>query len=252
MKFIYAFFLLFVSSIAWAQINKPKVLVCADAGYPPYSFGEKNSKIADGIYNKIIEKVFEKMKDDYDITLEPFPWQRAVIATKNGDAFGLVPPYKSYTERPWLEYSEPILTEQLVVVCSDKDGKWPESYAGKNIVINNGFVLTKEIYNVFAGHDIHQVTSKNNEQGLEFLFQNKASCYLSDKNSIYYSLKQMKLSADKVHLKSVVASIDGHFGYSTDSKKFPFGKEFIKKFNAILLEMKKKGEVEKIVNSVLK
>ena len=108
MKIIALCLLLFIESFVWtqgqaqAQTTKPKVLIYADDGYPPYSFGTKETNFSDGIYIRIVSKIFDQMKDDYDITLLAAPWQRAIDATKTGVAFAVLPPYSNPKKRPWL------------------------------------------------------------------------------------------------------------------------------------------------------
>ena len=152
----------------------------------------------------------------------------------------------------WLSYSEPILTEQLVVFCNDKDGKWPDSYTGKGVAINYGFAFPKEIFDLIASKKMTLEHPKDNEQSLKFLYQNKVSCYINDKNSIYYTLKSLNYDSNKVYLKAVIENVDGYLGYSHDKKLFPYGDTFIRKFNSLLLKMKKDGEIEAITKSFLK
>lgn len=244
--------MLLASFFVNAQTMRQKVLIYADAGYPPYSYKENNSKLATGIYIDIVQSIFQKMQNKYDISIVPITWQRGIDGTKEGEAFAILPPYKNEKSRPWLSYSEPILTERLAVFCNDSPGKWPESYKEKAVAINYGFVFPNTIFDLLKDNKMILERPKDNKQSLEYLYINKVSCYINDENSVYYSVKLLGLDKEKIYLKTELTSEDGYLAYSNDKKMYPFGESFIHQFNSILLEMKKNNEIEPIIQKFFK
>ncbi|MBU2711239.1 transporter substrate-binding domain-containing protein, partial [Zooshikella harenae] len=97
-------------------IAAESVTIIADEDYPPYSY-KKDGKMA-GIYTDILRAVFDAMPD-YKVTIEGVPWKRGLKMMEDSDSFALYPPYK-HAGRPYMEYSMPILSEEVAVYCIDK------------------------------------------------------------------------------------------------------------------------------------
>ena len=104
------FMMLILSMVIFA---KPiKVTVYCDDGYQPYSYAE-NGEVK-GIYTDIFKKVFERL-EGYDVTIKAVPWKRGINNLKTGRGFALYPPYYRPKERPYMDYSTPVLEEELKV-----------------------------------------------------------------------------------------------------------------------------------------
>lgn len=222
------------------------VIVYGDDGYAPYSFihNGKNK----GIYLNILKKAFEKMKR-YDVEIRLVPWKRANMLLERGEAFAMFPPYFRPSKRPWIKpYSVPILDEGLSVYCRNEILKkprpnWPEDYEELQIGINDGF-LTPDI------KKLHIQYARSNKINLKKLFAKRIDCYVNDGKSILYTLKQM--GADTSMLKEG-AQLSLEHGYLAFSRKNnpPYKKDFIEKFNAVIRQMKRSGEIEEIVHKFL-
>lgn len=89
------------------------VILC-DAGYPPYSYAEGDE--AKGLYTDILRAAFKRMPG-YRVDIRPMPWARGLAEVASGRAFALFPPYYRPSERPWMDYSRPMLKEKVVVLC---------------------------------------------------------------------------------------------------------------------------------------
>ena len=70
-----------------------------------------------GIYADIIREVTSAMPD-YEVVLKPMPWRRGLSMVEQGTAFAIFPPYYMPDTRPYMwPYSQPMLDEELVVMC---------------------------------------------------------------------------------------------------------------------------------------
>ena len=234
------------------------VVIYSDDSYPPYSY--KDGDVAKGAYVAVLKKVFPKMKE-YNVRIEPVPWKRGLSYVEEGEGLAIFPPYYRPKERPWMQFSEPILTETVVVFCRDKVMKkdrpaWPEDYYGLIIGRNTGFSIGGEKFEqaVKAGK-INMVEYKSNAQNILTMAKSRMDCYVNDKVSILWELKQLKGAGKyseggedaKLVEGATIASETGHLGF-TAKDSFPFKNDFLQKFNAILAEMKKSGEIQKIID----
>ncbi|WP_186647884.1 transporter substrate-binding domain-containing protein [Fluviispira vulneris] len=137
--------ILLICFLSNASANE-KYLILADDGYPPYSFAQKNS-IVDGLYFKILSKIFSKMKN-FDTTIEAIPWKRGLEEVKDEKAFAIYPAYfrPNDPERNWMDYSDNIYKEKVVIYCNKKilgKGKWPEDFRGLSIGTTHLGILKK-------------------------------------------------------------------------------------------------------------
>ncbi len=71
----------------------------------------------EGIYADIVRSVTASM-DEYEVVLKAMPWRRGLSMVEQGSAFAIFPPYYQPDSRPWMwPYSQPLLDEELVVMC---------------------------------------------------------------------------------------------------------------------------------------
>jgi polar amino acid transport system substrate-binding protein len=252
-----------LSAIAFAaDIN---VEVYADEGYPPYSYKE-NGK-AKGIYARILKKAFSRMKG-YKVKIKPVPWKRGLSYLKNGKGFALYPPYFHTNDRPYIwPYSIPILDEKVVVFCREEilarpRPKWPEDYYGLRIGNNSGFKIGgKKFWKAVKEGKIKLQEAKTTTQNIIMLGVRRTDCYINDRLSILWKLKQLKAAGKYEEagrhaklLEGATISIEqGFLGFTDKDKgKFPFKDDFVKKFDTIIYEMRKNGELQRIVNDFTK
>ena len=120
--------------------SKQQVVIYGDRNYPPYSYLEDGK--ASGIYVEILTAAFAQM-ERYEVTISMVPWKRGLDAVKDGKAIALFPPYRTKDRLLWMDLSEPILAEQVVVFGKSENlvGKtqWPEDFFGFKFGLNLGF-----------------------------------------------------------------------------------------------------------------
>jgi polar amino acid transport system substrate-binding protein len=242
-----------------------KVEVYADEGYPPYSYKESGEE--KGIYTEILKKAFPRMKG-YKVKISPFPWKRGLSYLKYGKGFALYPPYHRTEDRPYIwPYSIPILDEKVVVFCREEilvqpRLKWPEDYYGLKIGNNSGFELGgKKFWKAVKEGKIKVQEVKTNAQNIILLGKKRTDCYMNDRLSILWELKRLKAEGKydeggkhaKLLEGAPITIEQGFLGFTDrDDGKFPFKDDFVRKFDTVIYEMRKSGELQEIVDDFVR
>ena len=126
-------------AISFLLFSEENVVFLIDENYPPYSYLE-GEKIK-GIYPDILSIVDKNLKE-FKIILKPVPWNRALKMIELGQADYITDVWYRPNDRPYLNYSVPIIDEEIVIVSKNGDGKkWPNDFKGKIIGINRGFAV---------------------------------------------------------------------------------------------------------------
>jgi len=237
-----------------------EVAVYADESYPPYSYKEDGE--IRGIYTEILRKAFSRM-EGYTVRIKAVPWKNGLKKLEKGDGFALYPPYYLNRERPYIwPYSLPILEEKVVLFCTQDvlaspRPEWPEDYYGLTIGNNAGFQFGGDkFWKAVKEGKIKVDEVKGNEKNLLKLGLRRVDCYMNDRLSVLWELKRLK-AAGKYdeggkHAKiseGVTISIEqGFLGFTDrDNGKFSYKDDFVKKFNRVIYEMRKTGELQKMV-----
>lgn len=244
--------------LAGAVFAKTEVTVYCDEGYSPYSYSEGNQ--ARGVYVDVLQKAFARMPD-YNVKIVPSAWKRGMMYVENGEGFAIFPPYYREERTKFGIHSEPILSENVVAVS--KPGlaktvkKWPDDVYGKKVGINSGFSTGGDAF--FAAGKAGKITieeAKTNQMNVGKLNLDRIDFYVNDKIAILWEIKKMKLQNELTKDASfeVACSISKEDGYLLFSKKgnYPYRDDFIKKFNAVIVDMKAKGEIQKVIEDYVK
>lgn len=250
--------------IPFSTISSLEVTIYADDGYPPYSYVENDE--LKGIYTEIMQLAFSQMQE-YEITLEGVPWKRGLDLLNKGKGFGLYPPYFLPKARPYIEYSVPILKEEVVVIGRKEimEGfdrfRWPEDFYGLTVIQNDGFDIGGDDYNLAVKYGLlFEIRAKNNRSSILMLGLGRADVYINDRLSILFELNNLKNlgiydeGGDHTVLIEgpVISSQWGYLGITNrDKGHFGFKREFVFEFNEIITKMKENGEIENIVKKYL-
>ncbi|WP_317204118.1 substrate-binding periplasmic protein [Janthinobacterium sp.] len=238
------------------------VTIYADDHYPPYSYLD-NGRLT-GIYTLIVQRALERLPG-YRVQLLPVPWKRGVLMLEKGQAFALYPPYFRPAERPFMKYSEAMLTEQLVVFCNAGLARmralkvWPDDYSGLRIGMNAGFLAGGREFDAAVKAGRLSVDAVHGSRAnLLKLLRGRIDCYVNDRLSILWELEHIKkeglMAASYLPLVETVelGAEQGFLGYTELSPEhFPFRADFVQKFNAVLREMKRSGEIKEMVTRFL-
>ena len=119
-----------------------KIEIITDATYFPYSFVDKQGQLK-GIYLDIVN-AGAKQLNNFDIRFTPLTWQEALKAMRNGDSpFILGAYYHGYDWDFLYPYSQPLLSENVVVICASgkmsKGASWPQDFKGKLVTHIAGY-----------------------------------------------------------------------------------------------------------------
>jgi polar amino acid transport system substrate-binding protein len=236
------------------------VTIYADAGYQPYSYAGKNGEAA-GLYAEIVKVAFGRMKG-YRIGIKPVPWKRGMAMLKSGAGFALYPPYMNLKEEPFVwPYSLPLFDEIVVAVCNREVAarprpRWPDDYYGLKIGNNAGFLVGGDKFNqAVSSGKIHLEESPDTRTNILKLGRKRIDCYINDRISIRWTQRQLvregKLAAGPAGVETVVIAIEqGFLGFTdADRGKFAYKTDFLKQFNAIVYDMKRNGEIERIARA---
>lgn len=238
------------------------VAIYGDDAYPPYSYLENGQM--KGIYASIIRQALKKMPE-YEVTLLSVPWKRGLVLLETGSAFALYPPYLRPDERPYMSYSEPLIAEQLVVLCTRAASQrralktWPDDYLGLRIGINAGFLSGgKRFDQAVRDGKLRAEPARSSRTNLLKLMKGRIDCYLNDRLSIAWELGRIRTegaadpNAQALVEVAELSAEQGYLGFTTrDPARYPYRDDFIRKFNAVIKAMKHDGEIRETVEHFL-
>ncbi|WP_084407453.1 substrate-binding periplasmic protein [Maridesulfovibrio bastinii] len=257
LKYLSTFLLIIMTAVTCFAGNI-KVTVYSDEAYPPYSYKEDGRPV--GIYTEIMQKIFSEMHG-YDITIKPMPWKRGLKYIESGKGFAIYPPYKYPDKRPYFGiYSEPILNEQVVLICRNqihtkKRIRWPEDFEDVTIGINRGFVMGgKKFLAAKAKNRIKIDEADSNKMNIIKLLRGRIDCYLNGNLSVIWTMNKMMESGElpedtssRIHYSDYSTTEHGYLGITgRDNGAYPFKADFIKQFNKILKRLKADGTIKEI------
>lgn len=259
-----------------AVFSAQEVKICTYDILPPFAFRDAKGELT-GVYVEIVKKAIERMPG-YTVSFRVLPWARAKKEIEEGKSFAIVPPYfhahdwltEAEPKRPYIwPYSLPLFTQYDVVICNEKAlavprTEYPDDYQGLKFTMfrGDGRAGAEFIQKVKEKQiDLH--FTKNVENTIPFLLQERADCTITSRIPFAWYVKQLKETGvyqkydDKgVVLKeaAIISSNEGYLGYTDidDEKNFPFKKDFSIKFDIEIYKMKKNGEIQEIVNKFVK
>jgi len=230
------------------------VTMVGDNSYPPYSFVEHGE--FKGIYPDLIRAIVESMPE-YQVSLVPLPWKRALLNVKSGDAAFIFPPYLRPQERPHLIYSAPMLAEHQVLFCHrtlalDQPRIFPDSFKGLRLGKNLGFSVGNNITQSAKKGLFHLVTVTDATTALRRIQGHKLDCYINDRLSVLYEADKYAANSqfDKRDLVEAYhfSQEHGYLAGSREAHLYPYVEDFIQSFNRILKTKQRNGELDRILN----
>lgn len=246
--------------MSWASPPIDVTILC-DAGYPPYSYAEGGQ--AKGIYSDILRAAFARMPE-YRVHMRPVPWARGLAELAKGRAFALYPPYYRPSERPWMDYSRPILREKLVVFVRAEvartlpDQRFPQAYGGLRIGQNRGFIniVDPDYQTMLARGELQQVYIKDSRTSLAMLYRGRLDAYINDRRAVLWELDRMQHDGvlgssglDWVVEGPWLTGEQGHLGYTrVNASAYPYKDDFKQRLDAILADLEREGVIRRLVN----
>ena len=247
-----------VQGTALAQTPISVTVLC-DASYPPYSYAENGE--AKGLYNDILRAAFARMPG-YRVSIRPVPWPRGLAALEKGTAFALFPPYYRPVERPWMDYSRPILEESVVAFVRSELAQqraiedFPAAYAGLRIGLNRGFniIAAPDYKRMLAAGQVQQSYASDNRTNLLQLKRQRIDVYINDRLSILWELQQMRdqdllgnAELDWLVEGPRLSSEHGHLGYTRlNPQAYPYKQDFMQRLDQVLLDLEADGSIARL------
>ena len=247
-----------VQGTALAQTPISVTVLC-DASYPPYSYAENGE--AKGLYSDILRAAFARMPD-YRVSIRPVPWPRGLAALEKGTAFALFPPYYRPVERPWMDYSRPILEESVVAFVRSELAQqraiedFPAAYAGLRIGLNRGFniIAAPDYKRMLAAGQVQQSYASDNRTNLLQLKRQRIDVYINDRLSILWELQQMRdqhllgnTGLDWLVEGPRLSSEHGHLGYTRlNPQAYPYKQDFMQRLDQVLLDLEADGSIARL------
>jgi len=239
--------------------DKTEVIVYADESYPPYSFIEKGQLV--GIYPEIFRKAFARLPH-YQVLIRPIAWKRGLLLLETGYGFALFPPYRRVQERPYMSYSESVLTELTSVFCrrsiaeNKKRMHWPEDFFGLKIAVNTGFATGGAYFEEAVREGkIVKDEGPGNRSNILKLMLGRVDCYINDRLSILWELQRLQVAAqgqtkvDEIVEVMALSQEPAYLGFTNvHAENYTFKDDFVRELNSVLLGMQKQGEIQLIVN----
>lgn len=240
------------------------VTVLCDNGYPPYSYEENGE--AKGLYLDILKAAFAMMPD-YQVSIRPTPWRRGLYKLEKGQAFALFPPYYRPQERPYMDYSSPILEERLVVFVRAEVARtrrltdFPADYAGLRVSLNGGFSsIRSHLYQEMLNKGLLQESrAKDNHTNLMKLYYGHSDVYINDRLSVLWELNNLQNSGELPAGEGsflvegpTLSTEHGYLGVTNQKPDdFSYKADFLRQFNAALKVLEQSGVIRKIVDRYL-
>ena len=247
-----------VQGTALAQTPISVTVLC-DASYPPYSYAENGE--AKGLYSDILRAAFARMPG-YRVSIRPVPWPRGLAALEKGTAFALLPPYYRPVERPWMDYSRPILEESVVAFMRSELAQqlaiedFPAAYAGLRIGLNRGFniIAAPDYKRMLAAGQVQQSYASDNRTNLLQLKRQRIDVYINDRLSILWELQQMRdqdllgnAGLDWLVEGPRLSSEHGHLGYTRlNPQAYPYKQDFMQRLDQVLLDLEADGSIARL------
>ena len=218
--------------------------------YPPFQYSENGNPT--GLAVEITQTVFQRM--GYSVAISIFPWARALDMVKKGEADGIFLIYKN-PERAqlWLDYpSEPVLIDiQSLDTLTDS----AINYQGDLTTLSQYNIGTIRDYDYGAdfmaaikNRTLHVEPASTNMNNLDKLLGGHIDIIADSWYVTRYNAKRHDANAKIKTLQPFIRQIPSYLAFS---KKRNFDKDFIDRYSQILLEMKKDGSYDAIIQKYL-
>ena len=229
------------------------LLLVGDEAHPPFSY-DRGGEPA-GIYVDVIREALAMMPG-VEARIEVMPWKRALKTVEQGQAAAVFPPYFWPQERPWMDYSAPILVESIVLVCRadvpDLDRRqYPTDYAGLVFLNNLGSLAPGPgLLEMARQGKVTLMEMPGTEDAVRRLVDRGADCYVNDRHAIEAGLAALPPREHRAELVLVqpVAGNQGYLGYRKGAD-IPGLAAFRAGFDRAVERLRREGRIKAIIEN---
>lgn len=212
--------------------------------FPPYEYIKDNRPA--GVLVQIVQTIFQRANIPVELVFYPF--RRAFEETKEGKITGLFNFYKTEERLKDFDYSDPILSNPLVLFVPKESALQfngsLNDLKGKTIGAMLGYTYGTAFDNATT-FSIDQATS--HEINFNKLVSNRIDAYPCDKLVGLYVLDKEHLISKVKFLPIPLKVMEGHIGFTKNKHA-----DILRKINKVIEDMKQNKEIEKIVDQYMK
>ncbi|AUG53995.1 substrate-binding periplasmic protein [Thalassospira marina] len=247
-----------VSAQAENSIGTPRqrVVLYGEENDPPYAY--LNGAVMAGAYTDILRQAAMRLPQ-YEIEFAGVPFKRGMEMLQRGEIMAFYPPYMD-AERDWVDrYSEAILDESVVVLCTRQFVShrtllsYPFDYIGARFGNTSGYRLAgKDLFEMADRHEITLEEAHSTEINLRRLLAGRIDCYVNDRLAIATSLGEIGTETIEVRREltetAVLGRHQGAIAYTPDdTAKWPHRDEFAAALDIVLRQMHEDGVIDQIL-----
>lgn len=216
--------------------------------FPPFSYEENG--VVKGIFIDLVREAFNRM--GYKISIQVYPWARAINMLENGNTDALCTIYKNAERESFADFTDPVVpdTQSLFVLRDSKiifDGSL-ESLRPYTIGMMEGYSYGETFDAAFKEGRLKSEAVNLVDRNFEKLIGGRIDICIEDRYVGLYTLKKLGYG-DKVKILSPdVRNTHLYLAFSKKRNLLPV----IGKFNETLQQMKDDGTYQKIVDSYAK
>ncbi len=236
-RFLILTFLLF-TQMTFAN----EMRIAFETDWPPYSSRFMKDG---GIFPIILKKALSKL--DYKLKVEWYPWNRALREVEKNHILCAGGAYYTEDRSKRFLYSSPVISTTMVIAINKivkQTIHTLNDLQGLRIGLANGYAYPKEVYNIPG---IRYINAGDVNELIKMLGSGRVDAILEEQSTIKYLI-----SSKYINYKSSITVINQPIKiYTTHvicNKSNPVAKDFITKLNKVIEEMKKSGEIERLVN----
>lgn len=234
--------------------DKNKRLIASTLEYPPYEFSEGG--VAKGIAIEIIREAVRRTGVD-QVEFNFYPWKRAVLMARNGQADLLFNAGVNDERKVWGEYVKSTLILQRYVLFKRSNDHFQvtekfDSVENITIAIRRGYLYGSGPFRQSLDNAMFSgvVYSNSTEQSINMLLKNRVDLFVGDWIPVMHYITNNHLS-DKINIVSLPTDYVKNFVVLTWPTHMLFSKKtvshsYVQEVNAAMEQMKSEGFIDKI------
>lgn len=223
--------------------------------YSPYEYSVSNGAdddvAADGVAVRVVRAAFAKMNQD--ISVEFFPWKRALQMVRIGEADAIFTIFKTSDREEFLYYPEEPLLYQTMSIWKnhradlDFSGKL-ESVKGASVGLVDGFSYGDFVDEALRSNVLDNIDYVSDSLlNVKKLVAGRVDFIITDDYNAVAQLAMLNASDKAVKLTPSISSPASYIAFSKANDL----EDISIKINQVLLDMKSSGEHQKIIDGYL-